>query len=89
MRSVFRGAACLTLLLDAYILLALVATSMMKAEYHHLLPPFDSELAGSTPRIVFFLLVAWTGFLAVGCLSATKGRGATSQDLRSGIEGET
>lgn len=89
MRLIFRGAGCLTLLFDAYILLALVATNMMKAKYHHLLPPFDSELAGSTPRIVFLLLVAWTGFLAVGCLYATKSRGAAPQEMGSQIDGAT
>ena len=65
---IFRLAAWLTLLLNGYLLLALVATSRMKAEYHHWLPPYGYEFVGSTPRIVFIMLAAWTGFLAVGCL---------------------
>lgn len=71
---IFRITGCLTLLFDAYLLLAMVATMRMKVEYHYLLPPFGSELARSTPRIVYVWLVLWTGFLAVGCLYSTKRR---------------
>lgn len=74
MRLIFRGAGWLTLLFDAYLLLALVATIRMKVEYLYLLPPFGSELARSTPRVVYIWLVAWTGFLALGCLYATRRR---------------
>ncbi len=72
MRFIFRGAAWLTLLTDVYLLLAMVATKRMNAEYHSLLPPFGWQGPASMPRIVITLLVAWTGFLAVGCLYATK-----------------
>lgn len=61
-----------TLLIDAYLLLGIVATSRMKVEYHRWLPPFGYEFAAETPRLVFFVVIAWTGFLALGCLSATK-----------------
>lgn len=71
MKIIFRGVGCLTLLFDAYLLLALVAASMMKVEYHWMLPPFGFEFAVSIPRIVYICLVVWTGFLAVGCLQPT------------------
>ena len=74
MKIIFRGAGYLTLLIDAYLLLAMVATSRMKVEYHQWLPPFGFEFAASMPRIVYIWLVAWTGFLALGCLYATKVR---------------
>jgi hypothetical protein len=74
MSIIFRGAGYLTLLIDAYLLLAMVAISRMKAEYHQWLPPFGYEFAASMPRIVYIWLVAWTGFLALGCLYATKRR---------------
>lgn len=71
MKIIFRGAGCLTLLFDAYLLLAMVATDVMKVQYHWMLPPFGFEFAASTPRIVYIGLVVWTGFLAVGCLQPT------------------
>ena len=74
MRFFFRGAGWLTLLFDAYLMLALVAMPMMKVEYLYLVPPFNSELARSTPGIVYTGLVFWTGFLAIGCLYSTKRR---------------
>ena len=66
--NIFRLAAWLTLLLDGYLLLALVATSRMKVEYHRWLPPFGYDFADSIPRIAFVVLAGWTGFLALGCL---------------------
>ena len=72
MRIIFRGAGCLTLLIDAYVLLAMVATSRMPPEYHDWLPPFGYEFAASAPRSVYIWLVGWTGFLALGCLYATR-----------------
>ena len=71
MNIIFRGAGCLTLLFDVYLLLAMVATNMMKVEYHWMLPPFGFEFAVSIPRIAYIWLVVWTAFLAVGCLQAT------------------
>lgn len=71
MKLIFRAAGCLTLLFDAYLLLAMVATNMMKVEYHWMLPPFGFKFAVSIPRIVYICLVVWTGFLAVGCLQPT------------------
>ena len=71
-RIIFRGAGCLTLLIDAYLLLAMVATGRTKAEYHKWLPPFGYEFAASMPRSVYICMFAWTGFLALGCLYATK-----------------
>jgi len=78
MKIIFRAAGCLTLLFDAYLLLAVVAVSMMKVEYHWMLPPFGFQVAVSTPRIVYICLVVWTGFLAVGCLQPTN-RGAQAE----------
>jgi|GEM_PF-4005769 hypothetical protein len=74
MRIISRAAGWLTLLFDAYLLLALLAVNRMKIEYLYLLPPFDSEFVRSTPRSVYVWLVLWTGFLAFGCLYSTKRR---------------
>ena len=78
MRTVFRLLACLTLLADAYLLLALLAVGRMKAEYHGWLPPFGSPFAGAIPASVYAWVVAWTGTLAVGLLVSTR------DDLRDG-----
>ena len=84
MRIIFRGAGWLTLLFDAYLLLALLAINRMKLEYLYLLPPFDSEVARSTPPTVYVWLVLWTGLLAIGCRYSTKRRDALETSLRKG-----
>jgi len=72
--NIFRLAAMLTLLIDGYLLLALVATSRMKAEYHSWLPPFGYDFVDSILRIAFVMLAGWTGFLAIGCLCSGRRR---------------
>lgn len=84
MRVIFRGAGWLTLVFDAYLLLALLAINRMKLEYLYLLPPFDSEVARSTPVIVYVWLVLWTGLLAIGCLYSTKRHEEPETSLRTG-----
>jgi hypothetical protein len=84
MRVIFRGAGWLTLVFDAYLLLALLAINRMKLEYLYLLPPFDSEVARSTPPIVYVWLVLWTGLLAIGCLYSTKRHEEPETSLRKG-----
>jgi hypothetical protein len=69
MRSIFAVAACVTLFVDAYLALALLATSKIRPGYGWALPPFGPEGLGSTPVPVVLLVLAWTAFLAVGCLS--------------------
>ncbi len=63
-------AAIATLLADAYLILALLATQRMKPEYHHYLPPFGTEAARPIPRAAWLVLVSWTAILAVGSLKA-------------------
>ncbi len=69
-RAGFHLAAILTLLADAYLILALLATQRMKPEYHHYLPPFGSEAVRPIPRAAWSVWVFWTAILAVGLLKA-------------------
>jgi hypothetical protein len=81
MRSgIFGIAAWLTLFVDAYLALALLATRQIWPSYRWALPPYGLEGLRSTPAPVVLCVLAWTAFLAVGCLS---GRGR-HQDNRSG-----
>ena len=66
--SFFTFFAYATLLLDTYLVLASVATRMMKDTYTSYLPPFGS--VENTERVRFFILIvaAWTAALAIGCL---------------------
>jgi hypothetical protein len=73
MRSIFGAAACVTLFVDAYLALALLATCQIKAGYQWALPPFGPDGLGSTPVPVVLLILVWTAFLAVGCLSGCCG----------------
>lgn len=68
-RTVFRAAAYGTLFVDAYLALACVATEMMPREYRYYLPPFGFAGVAATSKLLILIVVAWTAFLAAGCLS--------------------
>jgi len=56
-----------TLVVDAYLVLASIATKMMKREYSSYLLPFGSE--GDAPsRLTVLLIATWTAILAIGCI---------------------
>ena len=60
-----------TLVVDAFLVLASIATKMMKREYSGYLLPFGSE--GSEPsRFLVLLIASWTGILAIGCIRSRK-----------------
>lgn len=69
----FHILALVTLLADAYVPLALIATRKMKPAYHHYLPPFDRAEIQAIPDLAWLLLVIWTVALAVGCLWPRRG----------------
>ena len=57
-----------TLIIDAYLALASVATRMMKAEYASSLLPFgDGEITERT-RLLLLMVATWTAALAVSSL---------------------
>lgn len=74
MKRFIRITAYITLLLDAYLLLASVATLNMKTQYHSYLPPFGLQSVNALPRALIFLVVGWTALLALGCLLSTNRR---------------
>jgi hypothetical protein len=79
--SLFGIAACVTLFADAYLALALLATRQVQRSYPWwALPPFGLEGLRSIPPPLVLLVLAWTAFLAVGCLS----RRGIHQDNGSG-----
>lgn len=71
MRGLFRTLGILTLLIDVYLLLALVAVKQMSNQYFYMVPPFGSQLARSLPDSVYLAIVLWTGLLAFGCFYST------------------
>ena len=58
-----------TLLADAYLALASVATRAMHPEYQRYLPPFGDAVSEGS-RILVLLVATWTAVLALGCLRA-------------------
>jgi hypothetical protein len=74
MKQFCRITAYITLLLDAYLLLASVATMNMKTQYHAYLPPFSLRSVEALPRALIVLVVGWTALLAVACLLLTNRR---------------
>jgi hypothetical protein len=81
--GIFGIAAGLTLLADAYLGLALLASSKIEPAYHWALPPFGLEGVRSTPAPVVLAVLAWTAFLAVGCLSRPEPPCADSRDVQA------
>jgi hypothetical protein len=59
-----------TLVFDAYLVLASIATKMMKAEYSGYLMPFGAGGAAEPSRFMVLLVATWTAVLAMGCLGA-------------------
>lgn len=59
-----------TLVVDAYLALASVATKATPREGHRYLPPFGFVDASDTSRFLVVLVATWTAILALGCLSA-------------------
>lgn len=59
-----------TLAVDAYLVLASIATRMMKAEYSRFVPPFGAHTGGEPSRVMVLLIATWTAILAMGCLRA-------------------
>jgi hypothetical protein len=68
-RTVFKVAAYGTLFVDAYLALACVATEAIPREHRYYLPPFGFAGVAATPKVLILIVVAWTAFLATGCLS--------------------
>lgn len=61
-----------TLVIDAYLVLASIATQMMKAEYTRFLPPYGSDSGSEPSRILVLIVATWTAILAVGCLNQSR-----------------
>ena len=72
MRKFYRAIGYLTLVVDAYLVLASIATRMMKAEYTHFLPPFGSDNGTQPSRVLVLIMATWTAILAVGCLNQSR-----------------
>ncbi len=62
-----------TLVADAYLALASVATKAMPREGHHYLPPFGWVGVSEVSRILVLFVATWTAILALGCLAASSG----------------
>ena len=83
MRTTFYTAAAYgTLLADAYLALASIATRMMRPEYQRYLPPFGGG-ASEGSRILVLLVATWTAVLALGCLRT--GRAEAKDSHASGV----
>ena len=57
-----------TLLVDAYLVLASIASQMMKNTYRTYLPPFDRVDNIEGARLFTLIVATWTAVLAMGCL---------------------
>ena len=68
MPTAFKLAGIVTLLFDAYLLLSLLALSRMSKSYHEWLPPLGAEFAAELPTALVWVIVLWTGLLAIGCI---------------------
>lgn len=67
----FTAAAYVTLVVDAYLALASIATRMMPRDFQHYLPPFGDG-ASEGFRTLVLLVATWTSVLALGCLHAAR-----------------
>lgn len=70
--KIYQTIAYLTLFVDAYLVLASIATRMMKAEYTQFLPPFGPGSGPEPSRILVLIIATWTSVLAVGCLNQSR-----------------
>jgi hypothetical protein len=60
-----------TLVVDAYLALAAVATRATPREVHRYLPPFGLVGESEASRFLVLLVATWTAILALGCLRAS------------------
>jgi hypothetical protein len=60
-----------TLVVDAYLALASVATKATPREGHRYLPPFGLVGSSEAARFLVLLVATWTAILALGCLRAS------------------
>jgi hypothetical protein len=70
-RRFYLAVAYGTLVVDAYLALASVATKAIPREGHCYLPPFGFVVASEASRFLVLLVATWTAILALGCLSVS------------------
>ena len=70
-RRFYPAVAYGTLVVDAYLALAALATKAMPREGHWYLPPFGFVVASEASRFLVLLIATWTAILALGCLSVS------------------
>lgn len=85
----FLAVSYVTLIVDAYLVLASIATKMMKSQYTYYLPPFGSEAGHELSRGMVLLVATWTAVLSLGCIngSLTKPTGGSSLPERTEDDG--
>jgi hypothetical protein len=70
-RRFYPAVAYGTLVVDAYLALASVATRATPREGHRYLPPFGWVGASDASRFLVVVVATWTAILALGCLRAS------------------
>lgn len=76
--SVFSVIAYATLLADAYLVLASLASRVMKVGYASNLLPFYADKSSDGSLLVVLVITTWTAVLALGCLSWRRGSSGES-----------
>jgi hypothetical protein len=69
-RRFYAAVAYGTLVVDAYLALASVASKATPREGHRYLPPFGWVGASEASRFLVLVVATWTAILALGCLRA-------------------
>jgi hypothetical protein len=69
-RRFYPAVAYGTLVVDAYLALAAVATKATPREGHRYLPPFGFVGASEASRFLVLVVATWTAILALGCFRA-------------------
>ncbi|MFP6765862.1 MAG: hypothetical protein VB858_19685 [Planctomycetaceae bacterium] len=70
--SPFTIAAYVTLLADTYLVLASLASRMMKEAYSSYLLPFSGDRNPDETDLMVLIIATWTAVPAVGCLSSRR-----------------
>ena len=70
--SPFTIAAYVTLLADTYLVLASLASRMMKEAYSSYLLPFSGDRNPDKTDLMVLIIATWTAVLVVGCLSSRR-----------------
>jgi hypothetical protein len=70
-RTFYTAVAYGTLVVDAYLALASVATKAIPREGRRYLPPFGFVGVSEASRFLVLLVATWTAILALGCLRAS------------------